>query len=109
MTAQILTLNAGSSSLKFALFEAEHQIPLLLAAGQVEALERFSALSSCNSGRGEVLENTTIPSLLAREHEGALQHIVDTLNMHFPAHGNSCGGASRRAWRAALFRAADSK
>ncbi len=83
MTAQILTLNAGSSSLKFALFKAERQIPLLLAAGQVEGLN-VSPHFILKSGRGEVLENSTIPSLLASEHEGALQHIVDTLKMHFP-------------------------
>ncbi len=83
MTSQILTLNAGSSSLKFALFDADHEDPVLLASGQVEGLN-ISPHFILKSSRGEVLENSTIPKLLGSEHEGALQHVVDTLKMHFP-------------------------
>lgn len=38
MSGSILTLNAGSSSLKFALFEADGGIPLEQARGQIEGL-----------------------------------------------------------------------
>ena len=83
MTSQILTLNAGSSSLKFALFAEDAQGLLRQATGQLEGLNVFPHLV-LKSGRGEVLENQMIPKHTVAEHEGALQHIVDILKMHFP-------------------------
>ena len=83
MTAQILTLNAGSSSLKFALFDANGRGPNLQASGQMELLA-VAPHFILKSGRGDMLENRMIPKEVAGGHEGALQHIVETLKMHFP-------------------------
>ncbi len=59
-TGSILTLNAGSSSLKFALFGAADSLPTLL--------------------RGEIADMAAAPKLLARDDQGAL--IADR---HWPA------------------------
>ncbi len=84
MTPNLLTLNAGSSSLKFALFEAEGKSPGLLAKGQVEALGASPHLILC-SDAGDKLEDRAAPKSAAHAHESALQHILDTLKAHFPA------------------------
>ncbi len=84
MMAHLLTLNAGSSSLKFALFEAEGKIPGLLAKGQVEALGSSPHLI-LHSNAGDKLEDRVAPKNTAHAHESALQHVLDTLKMHFPA------------------------
>jgi len=38
MSRHVFSLNAGSSSIKFALFELDGHAPLMLAVGQVEML-----------------------------------------------------------------------
>ena len=83
MTTQILTLNAGSSSLKFALFEADGRGPLLQASGQVEFLD-VSPHCVLKSSTGDVLENKMLPAHATGEHEEALLHVVDALKIHFP-------------------------
>jgi acetate kinase len=83
MTAQILILNAGSSSLKFALFAEEGQGLLRQASGQIEGLNVFPHFV-LKSGQGELLENQMIPKHAVAGHEGALQYLVDTLKTHFP-------------------------
>ncbi len=83
MTTQILTLNAGSSSLKFALFNADERDPRLLAAGQVEALD-VAPHCILKSASGEVLENDMLPKHATGEHEEALLHVVGWLKAHFP-------------------------
>jgi acetate kinase len=80
---QILTLNAGSSSLKFALFEADDHHPILKASGQIEALGTAPHLILKSAGR-EVIENLMVPREVAGTHEGALHYILDTLKAHFP-------------------------
>jgi len=84
MTTQILTLNAGSSSLKFALFEADGRHPDLQARGQIEALGTSPHLV-LYSGAGDKLEDRPVPKDGAHAHEAALQHILETLMTHFPA------------------------
>ena len=84
MTPHLLTLNAGSSSLKFALFEAEGKSPGLLAKGQVEALGASPHLILCSEA-GDKLEDRAAPENAAHAHKSALQHILDTLKTHFPA------------------------
>ncbi len=84
MTPHLLTLNAGSSSLKFALFEAEGKSPGLLAKGQVEALGASPHLILC-SDAGDKLEDRAAPKSAAHAHESALQHILETLKAHIPA------------------------
>ena len=83
MTAQILTLNAGSSSLKFALFAQDGGDLLRLACGHIEGLN-VSPHFVLKSGTGEVLDNETISKDDIGGHEGALQHGVDALKAHFP-------------------------
>jgi acetate kinase len=84
MTAHLLTLNAGSSSLKFALFEAEGPEPVLLAKGQAEALGTSPHLVLC-TGAGDALEDRPVPRGGADAHMSALRHILDALKTHFPA------------------------
>ncbi len=84
MTAHLLTLNAGSSSLKFALFEADGRAPKLLAKGQAEALETSPQLV-LRTGAGAKLEDRPIPKDETHAHLSALQHILDALKTHFPA------------------------
>ena len=43
MTRYVVTLNAGSSSIKFALFEARWARPLALAVGLVEMVGEIAA------------------------------------------------------------------
>jgi acetate kinase len=83
MTAQILTINAGSSSLKFALFQAEGREPRLQASGQVEALDT-APHCILKLGTGDVIENKMLPKHASGEHEEALLHVVDILKMQFP-------------------------
>jgi acetate kinase len=88
MITHLLTLNAGSSSLKFALFEADGRAPMPLAKGQVEALGSSPHLV-LRSGAGDKLEDRLLPKeeghVHKSSHESALQHILDTLKSHFPA------------------------
>ncbi|MCU0954734.1 MAG: acetate/propionate family kinase [Hyphomicrobium sp.] len=55
MTDWILTLNAGSSSLKFAVFEVASAGPVLRAGGQIEGIGTSPHLV-LRSGHGEVLD-----------------------------------------------------
>ena len=81
---QVLTLNAGSSSLKFALFEAKGKEPVLIARGQIEALGTSPHLIM-RLGNGDTLEDRALPKDGAHAHEAALQHILRVLELHFPA------------------------
>ncbi|MGO9483023.1 MAG: acetate/propionate family kinase [Rhodomicrobium sp.] len=83
-TAHLLILNAGSSSLKFALFEADGGDPMLLAKGQIEGLGTSPHLI-LRPAAGDKLEDRLVPKDEAHAHESALQHILDTLKVHFPA------------------------
>lgn len=84
MTAHLLTLNAGSSSLKFALYETGGHQPALLAKGQAEALGTSPHLI-LHSRAGAKLEDRLLPQDSAHAHELALQHILDALKSHIPA------------------------
>ncbi len=84
MTTHFLTLNAGSSSLKFALFEADGQTPMLLGKGQIEGLGTSPHLIM-RSAAGDKLEDRSVPKDDKRAHEAALQQILDTLKTYFPA------------------------
>ena len=83
MTVRILALNAGSSSLKFAVFRADVSQPILKVTGQVESLTTRPHLI-LKSAAHETLENRLFPEDAERTHEGALQHILETLESHFP-------------------------
>ncbi len=64
----ILILNAGSSSLKFAIYEADGRDPIVHAKGQIEALATSPRLI-VRSGDGAVLEDRLIPKDDAHAHE----------------------------------------
>ncbi len=83
MTEQILTVNAGSSSLKFALFQINGGDPVLQAKGQVETLDT-SPHCILKSSTGEVIENKMLSKHATGEHEEALLHVVDVLKAHVP-------------------------
>ncbi len=84
MTTHILILNAGSSSLKFALFEADGEDLTAQARGNIEALETSPHLT-LRAGTGEKLEDKLVPKDGAHAHEAALHHILATLKTHFPS------------------------
>jgi len=69
---KILVWNAGSSSLKFSLFEAEGE--LLLAEGGIDWSTTPTRLVVRCTGRPEVCEELTL-----RHHADAIARILDTL------------------------------
>ena len=79
MSELILTLNAGSSSIKFALFALEPMAPTLVANGQAEGLgaePRFRARSAGRDWREWPLQDAG--------HVEALRSIVDWIEDEFP-------------------------
>ena len=75
MTRHVLTLNSGSSSIKFALFEPGAE-PVEKLRGQVDGLgshPQISAAGDCI----ETVESDLDPA--AGDHEGALSAILDLL------------------------------
>lgn len=77
MNGSILTLNAGSSSLKFSLYDNGDELSLL-AAGQVEALGIAPQLH-INNGAGETLEACKLDKREAATPSEALSKIIATL------------------------------
>ncbi len=79
MSEHLLTLNAGSSSVKFALFAIEPEGPHLVASGQAEGLgaePRF---------RARVVGGVASDAMLASsDHQGAIAAIVAWLGKAFP-------------------------
>jgi len=86
MTRSILTLNAGSSSLKFSLYGiGTHEVVnelFLLASGHVEALETAPRLSLKNSV-GETLEAGELDKTEAGAPYRAFSKIIAALQAHF--------------------------
>ncbi|MBN9118684.1 MAG: acetate/propionate family kinase [Planctomycetes bacterium] len=75
MSDAILVLNAGSSSLKFSIFEVGRGADGLLARGQIEGIgtaPRFVL----RGARGGAAEEQPLPAG-ARDHEGALRFVLD--------------------------------
>lgn len=79
MVDHVLTLNAGSSSIKFALFAAAAPWPLLLAQGQVQGLgaEPSFAVSIVD---GAALKRP----MAGGDHAAAIEQILDWLKEAFP-------------------------
>ncbi len=82
MTRHVLTLNAGSSSIKFALFELRPGDPELRASGQVE---RIGGSSHIQAKRicGEVIADGPLPAQTTPDHEGACTTILDLVEECF--------------------------
>lgn len=81
MMAHALVLNAGSSSLKFGLFEGRH--PGLIAGGQVEKIGGAAVLHLKDAG-GTHLVDTALPGHAARDHAGALSAVLHEITGRFP-------------------------
>jgi acetate kinase len=90
VTQHILTLNAGSSSLKFALFDAE--VLTCSAIGQIEGLG-VAASMSVKDGAGKAIPT---PELLVSgthlDHAGALRIILAFIEERFPDVGIAAVG-----------------
>ena len=79
----LLTLNAGSSSIKFALFEPHGKTLERLAVGQVEGLgeiAHFSATTTAGERCDQRIGGTDGPT----DHLHALQGVLDWLHSSFP-------------------------
>ena len=78
----ILTLNAGSSSIKFALFAAQAPVPRKPAlAGQVDGLGARPHLKA-KGASGAVLADVDLPLEKEGAHRAALAYLVDWLREH---------------------------
>ncbi|MEP9352177.1 acetate/propionate family kinase [Xanthobacter sp. KR7-65] len=77
-----LTLNAGSSSLKFSLYDISGE-PAQLAAGLVENIGKAPRLKA-DLGEGEARVARELDAAQAADHHGALSTVLDLLRQTFP-------------------------
>ncbi|MCM2287725.1 MAG: acetate/propionate family kinase [Sulfuritalea sp.] len=84
MADALLTINAGSSSIKFALFECAHPIPHQPElVGQIDGIGAAqSAHIKARDGSGRVLDDSDLPLDGDHPHRAALDHLVDWLHRH---------------------------
>lgn len=82
MNGWILTLNAGSSSLKYALFETAGAQAELRATGQIEALG-ISPHFALRNGEGQKLEDSMLDGGRVHDHATALAFVLTAINKHF--------------------------
>ena len=83
MTRLILTLNAGSSSLKFSVFEAGSDDPGLKASGQVDRIGEAPVMILKSPGQGRT-EAGLKAVLGAEAHAAALGSVLEALRQTFP-------------------------
>ena len=81
MPALVLTLNAGSSSVKFAAFSLRHESLDLVANGQIEGLGAKSTFSAKTS-LGESQKFAIDESRGKIDHKGAVEVIIEWLDDH---------------------------
>lgn len=79
MNSNFLTLNAGSSSLKFAVFRAEKKLARVLS-GSVQRIGSQKAFLVLNRPK---LQRQTLP-LEAKDHTGALRHVLRAIESFLP-------------------------
>ena len=84
MADEILTLNAGSSSVKFSLVEARGAELAMHAVGEVDGLGGARARFKARSVTGVELIDRALAGDEARDHEGALRCLLGFLNGAFP-------------------------
>lgn len=83
MPQGILTLNAGSSSIKFALFPVAHPIPERpWLAGQIDGIGTATPRFTAGAGGGETLADVTLDLPAHGAHRAALAHLVAWLSRH---------------------------
>lgn len=82
----VLVINAGSSSLKFALFPTEPELASSPAlSGQIEGIGATPELSAKDAGGQRFHEPVTANGGLDEQHRDALTHLFDWLTGHNPA------------------------
>ncbi len=79
MTDHLLVLNAGSSSLKFAVYAIEPPHPAERLAGQVEGIGATPRLTARDAARAPL---PTPPADTVRTHAGAVDLTIDLLHAH---------------------------
>ncbi|MGH2524148.1 MAG: acetate/propionate family kinase, partial [Anaerolineales bacterium] len=84
MNGSILTLNAGSSSLKFALFEANGEAPLEQARGQVEGLDTKPRMAIKDPHGGMLEEQQWSSGEGPDSAQAALRHTLAWLEATYP-------------------------
>lgn len=81
MTGALLTLNAGSSSLKFALYDLDDDGPRLSAKGQVEGIGRTPHMTA-RSAKGAVLLEHRWPDSAEMPHEAFFEPLFTWADAH---------------------------
>ena len=80
MSEYLLTLNAGSSSVKFSLFEVANKQTRLIASGEVERLQHDACF---HAGKTDCEIETW--QLGRVDHAEAISHVINWINATFPA------------------------
>lgn len=82
MAGHVLTLNAGSSSLKFGLFELA-EAPIAVATGMVERQDGIASIE-LKSALGETLLSEALSSDAAHSRDGMYEAVLRALQTHYP-------------------------
>ena len=91
MTARLLTLNAGSSSVKFAVYEIAGETLDLRLRGQIAGIGTTPRLEA-KDAQGQALAFATAGAIA--DHRAALAHLLDWLRQ--TGHGDGLAGAGHR-------------
>ncbi|NOD64407.1 MULTISPECIES: acetate/propionate family kinase [unclassified Ruegeria] len=78
----VVTLNAGSSSMKFGLFELTNDDPIMVCTGAVERIGEGDPLVKAKSSDGSVLATGTAGEI--HDHAAALDWVLNLLARSFP-------------------------
>ncbi|NOC85515.1 acetate/propionate family kinase [Ruegeria sp. HKCCD6428] len=78
----VVTLNAGSSSMKFGLFELTDDDPIMVCTGAVERIGEPEPFVKAKSSDGSVLASGTAGEI--RDHAAALDWVLNLLARSFP-------------------------
>src|SRR5208282_5101931 len=76
MSRHVFSLNAGSSSIKFALFELDGHDPLVLAIGLVEMLGEQRRITVHDANSAPILEDTWSDAAGTAFHTEALRRVL---------------------------------
>lgn len=93
MSPHVLTINAGSSSIKFAVYETPGQTPELALDGQVDRIGAGPRIRAARGG-GAPLAGRDLTGADAADHAGALAAILDLIGETLP--GIAIGAVGHR-------------
>ena len=99
---RILTINGGSSSIKFALFEAGDSLRRILEGG----IERIGLPEATLRVKGVTPSDNVSRPVTASDHTAAVDVLMDWIEERSERDAVDRRGASRGAWRAEVQRAA---